>query len=344
MEILLFFLLFTFYFRKILPHLSKFIENFAGVKVLVVGDVMLDRYLWGNVSRISPEAPVPIVNVNKTSLVLGGAANVAANIAGLGAKPILVGICGSDKEGDALSELLENKQISNELVHIENRQTTIKTRIVAHHQHVARIDQETTDFISDEESEKIFEKIIKLFDKVSLIIISDYAKGFLTEKLLARLINTCLEKNKKIIIDPKGKDFSKYKGATILTPNRREAAEATGFDENEPNLIEKAGDKLFKEIDAEALLITQGEKGMTLLQKTGENFHLEALARNVFDVTGAGDTVIAGFAVAIGAGASFLEAAKIANIAAGLVVGEVGTTAISLETLEKAVKSYQLSE
>lgn len=318
--------------------MSEFIEKFADVKVLVVGDVMLDRYLWGNVSRISPEAPVPIVNVNKTSLVLGGAANVAANIAGLGAKPYLIGICGNDKEADELDKLLTKTQISNKLIRLENRQTTIKTRIVAHHQHVARIDQETTNLLSETEANQVFEQITKVFDEISMVIISDYAKGLLNNYLLTRLITYCNNKNIKVLVDPKGKDFSKYKDATILTPNRREAAEATGFDENEPDLIEKAGAKLLKEINLEALLVTQGEKGMTLLQKTGETVHLQALARNVFDVTGAGDTVIASFAVAIGAGASFLEGAKIANIAAGLVVGEVGTTAISLETLEKAEK------
>lgn len=299
---------------------------------------MLDRYLWGTVSRISPEAPVPIVNVKKTSLVLGGAANVAANIAGLGAKPYLISVCGNDREADVLDELLEKTQISNKLVRLENRQTTIKTRVVAHNQHVARIDQETTDFISETETEIIFEKLTELFDEVSIVIISDYAKGLLTNNLVMRLIKYCKEKNIKVLVDPKGKDFSKYKGATILTPNLREAAEAANFTETEPDLIQKAGAKLLEEIDLESILITQGEKGMTLLEKAGKIFHLEALARNVFDVTGAGDTVIASLAVAVGADMSFLDAAKIANIAAGLVVGELGTTTVSLKMLEKALK------
>ena len=323
--------------------MSKFIEKLADVKVLVVGDVMLDRYLWGNVSRISPEAPVPIVNVQKTSLVLGGAANVAANIAGLGAKPFLVGICGDDKEADSLSDLLDETQISNHLVRLENRQTTIKTRVVAHNQHVARIDQETKDYVSENESNIIFENILGNIEGVSVVVISDYAKGLLTDDLLVRLITSCLEKKKIVLVDPKGKDFAKYKGATILTPNRKEAAEATGFDENEPDLIAKAGAKILDEVQTEALLITQGEKGMTLLQKNGETFNLEALARNVYDVTGAGDTVIASLAVAIGAGMSFFEAAKIANVAAGLVVGEVGTTTISIENLKKAINKDSLN-
>ena len=321
----------------------EFIKKFADVKVLVIGDVMLDRYFWGNVSRISPEAPVPIVNVKKTSLVLGGAANVAANVAGLGAKPLLVGICGNDAESDVLDDLLQKVEIQSHLIRLENRQTTVKTRIVAHNQHVARIDQETTDFISEVEAERVFEQIFGYLDKISIVVISDYAKGFLTDDLLAHLITTCREKKVKIIVDPKGKNFAKYKGANVLTPNRKEAAEAANLDENETNLIEKAGELILSEVESEALLITQGEKGMSLLQRDGKSFELEALARNVYDVTGAGDTVIASFAVAVGAGASFFEAAKIANIAAGLVVGEVGTTAVSLEILEKAIETYKIA-
>ena len=315
----------------------ELIEKFKDVKVLVLGDVMLDRYFWGNVSRISPEAPVPIVNVNKTSSVLGGAANVAANIKSLGATPYLVGVCGEDKDAENLENLLDQNQISCKLFRFETRQTTVKTRIIAHHQHVARIDQETNRYISESESEMIYEQISDLIDSTSIVVISDYAKGFLTDDLLMRLITSCKLKNKIVLVDPKGKNFKKYKGATILTPNRKESAEASGFDENEPDLIKNAGEKILSEADLEALLITQGEKGMTLLQKNGESFYLEALTREVFDVTGAGDTVIATFAVAVGAGASFVEAAKIANIAAGLVVREVGTTSVSLEKLRQVV-------
>lgn len=313
----------------------ELIEKFADVKVLVLGDVMLDRYLWGNVSRISPEAPVPIVNVNKTSSVLGGAANVAANIKSLGATPYLIGVCGQDKDAESLETLLEQSQISNNLVKFENRQTTVKTRIIAHHQQVARIDQETSNYISELESELIYEKISELLNTTSIVVISDYAKGFLTERLLARLITTCKLKKILVLVDPKGKNFVKYGGATILTPNRKESAEACGFEENKPDLIRKAGENILSTVDLEALLITQGEKGMTLFQRDGESFYLEALTRKVYDVTGAGDTVIATLAVAIGAGASFVEAAKIANIAAGLVVREVGTTSVSIEKLRR---------
>jgi rfaE bifunctional protein kinase chain/domain len=323
---------------------EKIIEKFADVKVLVIGDVMLDRYLWGDVSRISPEAPVPIVNVKKTSAVPGGAANVAANINGLGAKSLLVGICGDDKNADEFENLLDESRIAKKIFRLENRQTTVKTRLVAHNQHVVRIDRETNDSIDEIQARKIFESISDFIEEADIVIISDYAKGFLTDNLLSSLIMTCQKKSKIVLVDPKGKSFARYEGATVLTPNKKESAEAGGFDENEPDLICKTGAKIFEQTKVEALLITQGEKGMTLLQKSGENFYLEALTRKVFDVTGAGDTVIAVFAVAVGAGASFFEAAKLANTAAGLVVREVGTTAISLEKLKEHFNKEALNQ
>ncbi len=326
-----------------MPQLEELIKKFKDVKVLVVGDVMLDRYFWGKVSRISPEAPVPIVNVEKITSVLGGAANVAANVKGLGAKPFLFSICGNDKESEEFKNLLEEKQIAFELIQFENRRTTTKTRIIAHNQHVARIDEETRQFISKTEEESVFQKLSLLLDEYQVIVISDYAKGFLTDNLLLRLITKCVSENKIVLVDPKGKSFSKYKGASILTPNLKEAAEAAGFDEIEKDLITKAGNKILDETGLEAILITQGEKGMTLLQKNGEKQYLEALTRNVFDVTGAGDTVIAVFAVAVAAGASFFESAKLANIAAGLVVREVGTTAIKIETLNAELERVSLT-
>jgi rfaE bifunctional protein kinase chain/domain len=315
---------------------EKIIKNFSKIKVLVVGDVMLDRYWWGNVSRISPEAPVPVVSLEKTSLAAGGAANVAANVAGLGAEPFLIGITGEDEEAKIFPKVLQKANISNyELFPIKNRQTTTKTRIIAHNQQVARIDRETTTYLSFGEVEKFFGKIKTAIKKTDAIVISDYAKGFLTGDLLMRLITTGNENNKMILIDPKGKDYSKYKGATILTPNQRETAEALGLDYDNQSLAEEAGKHILEKLMLQAMLITQGEHGMTLLQKGGEKYHLKAAARKVYDVTGAGDTVIAATAVALASGLSFLEAAEIANKAAGLVVEEVGTTAITPEMLRK---------
>ena len=299
---------------------------------------MLDRYWWGSVNRISPEAPVPVVKLERTSLAAGGAANVAANVVGLGAETILVGLVGNDAEAVSLSAILEESRISPDyLISSKNRQTSVKTRIIAHSQQVVRVDDENVLPISQAEAESAFTRIEMVFEKADIVLISDYAKGFLVENLLARLITKCGLENKKILVDPKGKDYSKYKGATLLTPNQKEATEACGFEDFEDNLVEKAGKILLEKISTDSVLITQGEKGMTLFQNDGKVFQFDALARNVYDVTGAGDTVIATLAVALGAGLNYFDAAKIANIAAGLVVEQIGTTAISLELLEKAL-------
>ena len=302
---------------------------------------MLDRYWWGSVNRISPEAPVPIVKLEKTSTAAGGAANVAANVVGLGAEAILVGLIGNDLEAVNLSNILKESEISPDyLISLDNRETTVKTRIIAHSQQVVRVDSENNSPIQPSDEEYAFNKIQELLNCADIVIISDYAKGFLTENLLSRLITQCSTENKKILVDPKGKDYLKYKGATLLTPNQKEASDASGFEDFEANLVEKAGQMLLKEICTDSVLITQGEKGMTLFENDGEIYRFDALARKVYDVTGAGDTVIATLAVAIGAGMNFFEAARIANIAAGLVVEQIGTTAITSEMLEVALADH----
>ncbi|MCA1625181.1 MAG: D-glycero-beta-D-manno-heptose-7-phosphate kinase [Acidobacteria bacterium] len=321
----------------------KILENFSKVKVLVVGDVMLDRFWWGNVSRISPEAPVPVVNLQNMSLVAGGAANVAANIAGLGAEPLLVGVIGEDEEAKLFPAILNKSKVSADfLVKISTRQTTIKTRVIAHSQQVVRIDQETKKVLNQDEEQKVWEKILTLLEKAEIVIISDYAKGVLTDNLLKRLIITTKKKNKIIVVDPKGKNYSKYIGATLLKPNQREAAEACNLDETERDFVEKSGSALLENLSVEALLITQGEKGMSLFQKNKEIVHFNSHARQVYDVTGAGDTVIASLAVALASGADFCEAAHIANISAGLVVEQIGTTAISITMLKNALENENL--
>ncbi|MBA2335452.1 MAG: D-glycero-beta-D-manno-heptose-7-phosphate kinase [Blastocatellia bacterium] len=315
----------------------KILDNFADVKVLVVGDVMLDRYWWGRVGRISPEAPVPVVSLERTSLIAGGAANVAANVAGLGAKPFLFGITGKDEGAKLLPEVLQKSNISAfELFPIKDRKTTVKTRIVAHNQQVVRLDQETSTPLNTRETASLLKKIEAAFDLIDVVILSDYAKGFLTDELIRRLISQGKKKGKIVLIDPKGKDYSKYSGATILTPNQREAADACGLEDNCSNLVERSGEMLLERLGLKALLITQGEKGMTLLQKGKSSSYLPATARKVYDVTGAGDTAIATMAVALGSGMDFLQAAEIANTAAGLVVEKIGTTPITREMLESA--------
>lgn len=319
-----------------MSKISSIVKKFPKVRVLVVGDVMLDRYYWGSVERISPEAPVPVVKLQKHSLVVGGAANVAANIAGLGAETILVGIIGNDEESKFFNPLLKQLNISAEnLIKVKDRPTTIKTRVVAHNQHVVRIDQETNEYLDEKQSEKVWRQIEKLFDKTDVLIISDYAKGLLTNNLLSRLITKGVELNKKVLVDPKGKQYEKYSGAFLLTPNRFEAANACNLSIDDENVIDKAGKMLLKNSDIESVLITQGEHGMTLFRNNHKPFHLDASARKVYDVTGAGDTVIAALGVTLGSGENLETAAEIANVSAGIVVEEVGTTTITVTKLKK---------
>ena len=291
---------------------------------------MLDRYWWGNVTRISPEAPVPVVKLARTSVAAGGAANVAANIAGLGASAILVGITGKDAEAEILKGIVsENTLIDCRFVALETRETTVKTRIVAHNQQVVRLDQETTSEIDPAEAASLLDQILPLIGSIDVLVISDYAKGFLTLELTQALISHAKSNGKPVLIDPKGKDYSKYAGATLLTPNKQEAAEATAIDPGTPDLVDRSGEILMRNLNLEALLITRGEEGMTLLQNGQEHRHLAATARKVFDVTGAGDTVIATMSVALGSGMDFFQAAEVANLAAGLVVVSVGTTPVT---------------
>jgi rfaE bifunctional protein kinase chain/domain len=320
---------------------TDLIARFSDVKILVVGDVMLDRYWRGSVERISPEAPVPVVRLEKTSLSAGGAANVAANIAGLGATPFLVGAIGDDYEGKALAEILQKQGICSDfLVTAAEKPTIVKTRIVAQSQHVVRIDQEEIAFPNKEHEENICALIEKLFDEIDLVLISDYAKGLLTENILARLITSGRGRNKKVLIDPKGKNFSKYRNASMLTPNKREAMEAVGHRAVNEDELDEIGFELMEMLDLESLLITKGEQGMSLFQRGIEPFHLNSLARKVFDVTGAGDTVISTLAVALGASADLPSAAEISNIAAGLVVEEIGTTVITREKLTEHLQQF----
>lgn len=314
--------------------------DFSKIKVLIVGDVMIDRYWWGSVERISPEAPVPVVRLNNTTLVAGGAANVAANVAGLGAKPFLVGIVGDDEEAKLLPELLAAAKINSDyLLKVKNRPTTVKTRIIAHSQQVARIDQESNLNITAEEENKVWLKIKSLISKTDIVIVSDYAKGFLSAKLLSRLITTARSEDKLVLVDPKGKSFSKYTNADIITPNQREVAEACGMEKDDCESIEKYGKKLIAELNLKSLLVTRGENGMMLLEKKKKALTLKALAREVYDVTGAGDTVIATLAVALSKGLTVAAASELANVAAGLVVEQVGTTAIKYENLRDALEN-----
>jgi len=316
---------------QILPDISNF-------KILVVGDVMLDRYWWGDVGRISPEAPVPVVRLLKTTMAAGGAANVAVNIAGLGADPILFGIVGMDDEADLIRGVLKESGVSPVyLVEVADRATTVKTRVIAHSQQVTRIDQETDANVDEAWESRLREKLRSLVSTADAIILSDYAKGLLTDRLVADVIEMAAASEKSVLVDPKGKDYAKYRGATIITPNRREAAEACNFQENLNNMVELAGAKLINDLEIDAVLITQGEAGMTLFRRDYESKHFPAAARKVYDVTGAGDTVIATLGTSLGAGADLESATRLANVAAGLVVEQIGTSAVSLPELQRAM-------
>ncbi len=315
--------------------LNKILDNFEKVKVLVVGDVMLDRYWFGNVNRISPEAPVPIVNLQQEKLIAGGAANVAANVKSLGATPYLLGIIGGDTDGQLLKQVVEESSISSDyLIAVSGRPTTVKTRIVAHNQQIARIDNETTQNLQNVDEDLVLAKIKNLLNLIDVVIVSDYNKGLLSENLLKCLITLVKSQNKKILVDPKGKNYQKYRDATLLTPNQKEASEASNIE----NII-GAGEKLLNELNLESILITQGEAGMTIFERDGKHNHFKALARHVYDVTGAGDTVIATLGVTLAAGGDLLLATEIANIAAGFVVEELGTTTIDFNKLKNSLEN-----
>lgn len=310
--------------------IQKVLESFQNVKVLVIGDVMLDRYWFGKVTRISPEAPVPIVNLDKETFIIGGAANVAANIKGLGAFPFLLGIIGDDEAGNIFNQKLEDCSISSEnIIKVANRPTTLKTRVIANHQQIARIDNETKNKLSVEDESIVWEKIVEIILQVDIVIISDYGKGLVNQSLTQKVIKKSNQLNKKILIDPKGTDYDKYQNATLLTPNKKEAFESSGVCE-----VNEAGRKLLDKLNLKSLLITQGEDGMSIFESDNKIIQLEAVARHVYDVTGAGDTVIATLAVALAAGGNLYDSAFIANVAAGYVVEEIGTTAISFNKLK----------
>ena len=314
------------------------LDNFLNTKILILGDVMLDRYWWGSVGRISPEAPVPVVRLQETTLCAGGAANVAVNVAGLGAEPILLGVVGMDAEAAAIRGILSDSGVNSiNLIEVAGRPTTIKTRVIAHNQQVVRIDQESEDEIDQDTQDEIEARLKSLIARADAVIVSDYAKGLLTDYLLSTIITLAKDANKSVLVDPKGKDYGKYRGATLITPNRREAAEACNLSENALSVVDVAGTQLLAETDVEALLITQGEEGMTLFCRDREARHFPTSARQVYDVTGAGDTVIATLATAIGAGSDLDTATRIANTAAGIVVEQIGTTAIDIADVRKAM-------
>jgi len=301
---------------------------------LVVGDLMLDRYLIGDVQRISPEAPVPIVLLKQQNERAGGAANVAANLALLGISTQIIGCVGSDNEATTLVGMMQGIGISTGGVFTSSERPTItKTRILGGHQQMMRLDQESNKSFSAEESNSLSTSIKKaISDKPSIVVLSDYAKGLLSASACKEIIELCKQAHIPVLVDPKGKDYSKYKGATALTPNKRETAEACGVGIDDNDALLAAASDLRKKLDLEFLAVTRGEEGISLISENSSS-HLPATARQVFDVSGAGDTVIATLAAGLLAGLDFSRALQLANIAAGVVVGKVGTVPITREEL-----------
>ncbi len=319
---------------------GKIIARFSDVKILVLGDLMLDRYLWGNVERISPEAPVPVVHIYKEDDKLGGAANVAANVKALGGQAFLLGVVGDDQYADLFKKRLVKSGLSVAgLIKDSDRPTIVKTRVVAHSQQVVRIDRENISEISAAVSDKLLAGVKKRIDSVDAVIISDYGKGVITCELLSELIQTANRAGKIIAVDPKEVHFMNYRDVTVITPNHHEAGFVSGRKITNDSILTDVGWNLLDLLNLESLLITRGEKGMALFEKDRTITAIPAEAKTVYDVTGAGDTVIAALTVARSAGASMKEAAFLANIAAGLAVAQFGTARISREELLHAVNS-----
>ena len=303
-------------------------EQFSKARLLVVGDVMLDRYWFGDTNRISPEAPVPVVQVGKIDERLGGAANVARNVAALGAKTTILGVIGDDESGRRVSELLKSSGVNSQLEVDAKVPTTVKLRVIARQQQLIRLDFEEAP--SQAALAHKLERYEKLLGNADVVILSDYGKGTLGQ--VALMIEQARTQKKMILVDPKGDDYAKYRGATVLTPNRSELRQVVGQWTSEDDLTKRAQD-LRKSLDLEALLLTRSEEGMSLFTELGVS-HVKAQAREVFDVSGAGDTVIATLAVALAAGWPLERAMDLANRAGGIVVGKLGTATVTSEELQ----------
>ena len=334
-------------FKMNKSKLEKLFKQFDNRRILIVGDIMLDRYLWGTVSRISPEAPVPVVEVSREEHLLGGAANVASNIAALGGQPMLAGVVGKDTFASTLTAELTTRGFTADGVFVDrSRPTTVKTRIIAHNQQVVRADREKTDEISKRLNNKLMDYLSKTLDNVSAVIISDYGKGVINKTLLEKVISDCNKKKIFVAVDPKESHFFDYLHVSTITPNHHEAGFVVGKKITDDATLEEVGWQILDRLKARSLLITLGEKGMAMFEN-GISDHnrrsltkIPALARKVYDVTGAGDTVISVITMAVASGATLKEAAFIANVAAGEVVAEVGTAQVDKNRLKKLTLGY----
>ncbi len=319
--------------------LIEAVASFPRRRILVLGDVMLDRFIWGSVQRISPEAPVPVVEIKTETTCLGGAANVSANIKSLGGNPLTLGVVGRDLDGQRLREefLALGAPITG-LVEDPTRSTTVKTRIIAHHQQVCRTDREEKSPLSPETQKRVANLFSRLLPKADAVVISDYAKGLISPAFLRMVLPLAKTAGKIVCVDPKMQNFTAYRPATIITPNTMEAERASGVIISDRRDLVRAGRSIQKKTGVQHLLVTRGEEGMALFEGKERVTYIPKLAREVFDVTGAGDTVISTLALGLVSGLSILEAAILSNIAAGIVVGKLGTASAAPEELISRIR------
>jgi D-beta-D-heptose 7-phosphate kinase/D-beta-D-heptose 1-phosphate adenosyltransferase len=314
--------------------LPELLAEFSGRRVLVLGDVMLDEYIWGEVRRISPEAPVPVVEVRRRSFVPGGAANTAANVAALGGRPLLVSAVGRDHAASKLRELLTQHGTDPAgLCADADRSTTMKSRIVAHNQQVARLDVEEREPLSPALEDALLAAVHKHLPRAEACILSDYGKGVVTARVARECIRLARQAGRPVIVDPKGADYSKYRGATIVKPNLHEAERSAKVEITSEAALGEAAGRLLEVLGGSALLVTRGPDGMSLFRPGVAPWHVPAVVRNVFDVTGAGDTVAGTLAMGLAAGGALEPAIQLANRAASIVVGKVGTATVTCEEL-----------
>ena len=327
------------------------LDRFSGRRVLVVGDVMLDRFIWGDVERISPEAPVPVVRVRRESTRLGGAANVAANLVALGARAVVAGAVGRDENADRLRRSIAESGIEAVLVEVGDRETTVKTRVIARAQQVVRVDRETDGLLQGKAREELVSRVIGLLQDVDAVAVSDYDKGVVTRDLLQPILSAARSRDLPVVVDPKIVHFRDYQPITVLTPNQAEAERATATKISTDAECLAAADAILEMLDSRAVLVTRGGRGMLLRERQRDPVWIPAVAREVYDVTGAGDTVVAVLALALSAGAGLADAAilanvgiwstdqirdwflNVANVAGGIAVSKVGTAAVSLPEL-----------
>ncbi len=315
-------------------NLLNIVKRFHKARILVIGDIMVDHFVYGTVDRISPEAPVPVVQVKSEKLMPGGAANVVNNVSKLGAKVYVAGVVGNDYNGNILKRMVDKETVNSEgILTLDNFQTIIKTRVIAHNQQIVRFDKENNGKFSGGVYKALISGIKKIADDIDAVIISDYGKGLIEKKFFSTVVNFLREKGKFISLDPKVENFKFYKNISILTPNINEAFGGSGIKIKDEKTLIKASKMIFKKVKSDYLLITRGESGMSLFYPDNKSEYLKARAKDVYDVTGAGDTVISTLTVAKSVGAGIFEACYIANAAASIAVSQLGTYAVGVEEL-----------